>query len=317
MTNQGTSLLVGLLAGAASALLLMSAGAPSALSIFLFASATLPILIAGLGWSNLSSAAAVATAALLVALLANPLSALVTAATTLIPAAWIAHLANLARPASEIGGPKEATAWYPLADILMHISGLVAIGLLIMGYAIGYGPDLAGEMVDMFVSVMRERSAEYQPSGEGIAQMKVFVTKAIPAVQGAMWVIILFGSFHIASFIVRASGRSRRPKDDVPAQLRMPKSGIAVLAGGLILTFVGGTAELVGWAIAGTFATGFILSGFAIAHDKTRGKPMRGAILWIGYLAVVLFTLPLLLFLFLGLADTARSATITRSQPKN
>jgi hypothetical protein len=66
MTQQSTSLLVGLLAGVSAALLLVSAGSPSGLSFFLFAAAALPILIAGLGWSNLASGLAVLTAMLVV-----------------------------------------------------------------------------------------------------------------------------------------------------------------------------------------------------------------------------------------------------------
>ena len=62
MTQQSTSLLVGLLAGVSAALLLVSAGSPSGLSFMLFAAAAVPILIAGLGWSNLASIVAVVAA---------------------------------------------------------------------------------------------------------------------------------------------------------------------------------------------------------------------------------------------------------------
>ena len=47
MTQQSTSLLVGLLAGVSAAFLLVSAGSPSSLSFILFAAAALPVLIAG------------------------------------------------------------------------------------------------------------------------------------------------------------------------------------------------------------------------------------------------------------------------------
>ncbi len=117
MTQQSTSLLVGLLAGISAAFLLVSAGSPSSLSFILFAAAALPVLIAGLGWSNLASIVAVLSAMAVIGIATTPQAALVSAVTTLAPAAWIAHLSNLARPAEEIGGPEGAVIWYPLPEI--------------------------------------------------------------------------------------------------------------------------------------------------------------------------------------------------------
>jgi len=310
MANHFTSVLVGLLAGLAAALLLLSAGTPSQVSVFLFAAAALPVIIAGLGWSNIASSVAVGAAFLLVALLANPLAALMTAATTLVPAAWISHLANLARPAEEMGGAPGQLAWYPLPGILLHICGLVCLGLLVMGYVVGYGPDLASQMVDLLVETMRSQNPAYQPSAEGTAQMKIFFTHALPAVQGALWVAILFTALYAGLEVVRLSGRLKRPRDDLPATLRLPRASVIAFAAGLGLTFLGGVPVLIGYAVVGAFAMGFIMAGFAIVHERTRGKPWRGLALWLSYMSVIFITLPLFVFLFLGLADTAK-----RGQP--
>ncbi|SOE17435.1 predicted membrane protein DUF2232 [Hoeflea halophila] len=317
MTQQSTSLLVGLLAGVSAALLLVSAGSPSGISFMLFAAAALPILIAGLGWSNLASILAVLAAMAVIGLATTPQAALVSTVTTLAPAAWIAHLSNLARPAEEVGGPEGAIVWYPLSDIFVNIALCVCVALVAVGLALGYGADFVGELVEIFVATLKDSNTSYQPSAEGLAEMKQFFLYALPAIQAAMWVLILFAGWYVASGIVRMSGRSKRSKDDIPSQLRMPRMGALALAAGVALSFIDGGIGLIGWTISGAFGMGFVAAGFAVAHHRTRGKPARGLLLWVAYLATVLFTVPLAFFLFLGLFDTARSLTATGSGPNS
>jgi hypothetical protein len=315
MTQQSTSLLVGLLAGVSAAFLLVSAGSPSSLSFILFAAAALPILIAGLGWSNLSSIVAVVCAMAVIGFATTPQAALVSAVTTLAPAAWIAHLSNLARPAEEVGGPEGSVAWYPLSDIFLNIAFCVCIGLVAVGLAMGYGADFVSELVEIFVSTLKDSNAAYEPTAEGLAEMKQFFLYALPAIQAAMWVLILFAGWYVASGIVRMSGRSKRPKDDIPSQLRMPHMGAIALVVGVAMSFIDGGVGLIGWTICGAFGIGFVVAGFAIAHHRTRGKPARGLLLWTAYLSCIIFTVPLIFFLLLGLFDTARTLTATGSGP--
>ena len=95
----------------------------------------------------------------------------------------------------------------------------------------------------------------------------------------------------------------------------MPRAGVIALLAGVAMSFIDGGIGLIGWTMSGAFGFGFIVSGFAIAHHRTRGKPARGLVLWAAYLATVIFTLPLAFFLFLGLFDTARTLTVTGSGP--
>ncbi|MBU4530135.1 MAG: DUF2232 domain-containing protein [Hoeflea sp.] len=313
MTQQSTSLLVGLLAGVSAALLLVSAGSPSSLSFILFAAAAVPVLIAGLGWSNLASIVAVVSAMAVIGFATTPQAALVSAVTTLTPAAWIAHLYNLARPAEEIGGAEGDVVWYPLSDIFLNIAGCVCIGLVAVGLALGYGQEFVGQLVDVFVSTLKDSNAEYQPTAESLSEMKEFFFFALPTIQAAIWVLILLAGWYFASAIVRLSGRSKRPKDDLPSQLRMPRLGAMALAAGVLMSFIGGGIGLVGWTLIGAFGMGYAASGYAIAHHRTRGKPARGLLLWAVYLATVIFTVPLAFFFFLGLFDTARTFNTTGS----
>lgn len=284
-------------------------------SFLMVAAASLPVLIAGMGWSNLASIVAMATAGALIAFFTAPLAALGALLTSFAPAAWIAHLANLSRPAEELGGPPGSMAWYPLSDILVHLCFLMTAALIAMGYMMGYGPEMAGEMVDAIIAVMSEANPELDPGAEAIAGTKALFVNVLPLVQGALWVLILFAVFYIALGIVRISGRARRPRDEFPAQLRMPPLGLSGLFCGIAVTFAGSPINLIGWVATGAFGAGFVLAGYAILHERTRGKPARGLVLSLSYLLTLAFTLPVLIFLALGLTATARNMSLTPRNP--
>jgi hypothetical protein len=315
--NKAISALVGLIAGIASAFLLAGAVAPSYMAMLLIASASLPVLIAGLGWSNIASIVAVITGAAVISVMSGPLAAFSATLTSLAPAAWIAHLSNLARPAEEIGGPEGRLAWFPLADILFQVAAMVAVVLVILGYVMGYGPELSGELVDSFVSILKESNPDLTLDPASLAEMKSLMRVLLPLVQGATWVAILFGMYYVARGIVALSGRAKRPRDDVPAQLRMPRTGLYTFGIGIALTFLPAPYDLVGWVIAGSYGAGFILSGFALMHFLTRGKPWRPIAIWLAYVTVILFTVPIIFFLVFGLTATGRLSTMTPNQPKS
>ncbi|MCG5478033.1 DUF2232 domain-containing protein [Sinorhizobium alkalisoli] len=306
-----TSLIVGALAGITAALLSMGANTQSSFAIVLYAASALPILIAGLGWGNAAAIAAIAAASVTAASLASPYFALLILVVTLIPAGWLSHLANLARPASEIGGPESALAWYPLSDILSHLAGLVTIGMIIVGYIVGYDASVSDLMVDMLIEAVKAQEPLYNPDAASVAQLKAIFTLALPLVQGAVWVMMLFSAYYLAIRIVQMSGRSVRPREDIPSTLRMHRNAIFIFLAGLVLAFIGGAPATIGALVCGTFGAGFLLSGFASFHYRTRGRAWRLPVLWIAYLSVFVFTLPALFFLLFGLTDTRRTIAVT------
>lgn len=310
-----TSIATGLVAGVTAALLSLSANVQSTLSIFFFAGSALPILIAGLGWGNASALIAVIAGGCVAAAMASSHFALLIVIITLIPAGWLSNLANLARPASEIGGPKDALAWYPMSNILTHLAIMVTLGMIAVGMIIGYSGELASQMVDVMLAALREQEPLYNPDAATIAQMKALFGLGLPLVQGALWVLLLFAAFYIASAIVRLSGKGLRPREDMPMAVRMHRNAVFVFLGGLLLCFLGGLPAIIGALICGTFGAGFVLSGFAVLHYRTRGKPWRLAALWLAYASVLLFALPVLLILVLGLTDTRRTIALSPADP--
>jgi hypothetical protein len=290
-----TSLIIGALAGITAALLSMGANTQSSLAIVLYAASALPILIAGLGWGNAAAIAAIVAAGATAAGLVSAYFALLVLVVTLVPAGWLSHLANLARPASELGGPEDALAWYPLSDILTHLAGLVTIGMILVGYIVGYDSSVSDLMVDMVIEAVKAQEPLYNPDAAAIAQLKAMFTLALPLVQGAIWVMMLFAAYYLATRVVQMSGRSLRPREDIPSALRMHRNAIFIFLAGLILAFVGGAPAAVGALVCGTFGAGFL----------------RLPVLWIAYLSVFVFTIPAIFFLLFGLTDTRRTIALT------
>ena len=310
-TVNKTSLLTGALAGVTAALLSMGANTQSSLAIVLYAASALPILIAGLGWGNAAAITAIISAGVAAAALVSPYFALLILVVTLIPAGWLSHLANLARPATELGGPDGALAWYPLSDILSHLAGLVTAGMIIVGFIVGYDSGVSDRMVDIVIEAVKAQEPLYNPDAAAIAQIKSIFTLALPLIQGAVWVVMLFTAYYVATRIVQMSGKSLRPREDIPSTLRMHRNAIFIFLGGLVLTFLGGAPATIGALVCGTFGAGFLLAGFASFHFRTRGKSWRLPVLWIAYLSVLVFTIPAIFFLLTGLTDTRRTIAVT------
>ncbi|WEX87581.1 DUF2232 domain-containing protein [Sinorhizobium garamanticum] len=306
-----TSLITGALAGITAAVLSMGANTQSSFAIVLYAASALPILIAGLGWGNAAAIVAIVVAGATAATLVSSYFALLILLVTLVPAGWLSHLANLARPAPELGGPDGALAWYPLSDILGHLAGLVTVGMIIVGYIVGYDSSVSDQMIDMVIEAVKAQEPLYNPDAAAIAQIKSMFTLALPLVQGAIWVLMLFAAYYLATRTVQMSGGSLRPREDIPSSLRMPRNAIFMFLAGLVLAFLGGAPAAIGALICGTFGAGFLLSGFASFHFRTRGKSWRLPVLWIAYLSVLVFTIPAVFFLLSGLTDTRRTIAVT------
>lgn len=309
-----TVLIPGILAGICAAFLTLGATAQSSMSFLLYAASAMPVLVAGLGWGNVSAIIAILSAAFLGALAVSPIFAVTIAIFTLIPAGWLSHLANLARPASELGGPDDLMAWYPLSGIVLHLCALITVSVIVLGTMIGYGPDLVSQLVDMMMTSVQTRESSFTPDATALAQTKTLLVLMLPMVQGGLWVMMLFAAYYFASRAVRSFGKGLRPREDIAAALRMHRNAIFIFLGGIVLTFLGGTVAMVGAVVCGTFGAGFVMAGYASLHHRSKGKDWRWPVLVLAYISAV-FVFPLLLILVLGLSDVR--STISLTPPRN
>jgi hypothetical protein len=303
-------LMTGLLAGITAALLVLGAAAQPTLASILYAASALPVLIVGLGWGNTASITAILTAAFLGMISMSPMFAFGMAIFTLAPAGWLAHLSSLARPASEIGGPDHLIAWYPLSDILLQLCAFVTFAVIALGVIIGFGPELTGQLVDAMTQAMSTQDPAMLPEPAALEQLKRTMVVLLPIIQGGTWVLLLFLMYYAAQRIVSASGRAKRPREDIPSSLRMNRNAVFVFLAGIIGCFVGGVPAMIGATVCGTFGAGFLMAGFASMHLRTRGKDWRLPALVLAYLSTIML-LPLIIPLIIGLSDTRRTVALT------
>jgi hypothetical protein len=316
MNANPNPILLGVIAGLAAAILLAGAAYVGFFAVIMIIGAMTAVFIAGLGFGLTSCVVAIATAGLATAaVFSNPLS-FVAMALMLLPAAVMSYLANLARPATELGGPDTAMAWYPLSDILLAGAGLVAVGTIA---TLTLQTDLAtvySTLADMIIRMMTEIDPPLPVDAGTKIQLVDMFEIFFPMMQSMQMMIGLFAGFYFALRILAAFGRSMRPREDIRSSLRMNRLSILVFLAGIALMFAGDRVEMIGASFAGAVAGGFLLSGFAIIHNVLRDKSWRMPGLILAYLLTLMVPIiPLLLIIAGGLANPRRAVALTPNKP--
>ncbi len=301
------ALLIGLLAGLASALLFAGLVTQASSAVALAFVAPVPILIASLGWGSTAGfVAALSAFGAVAGALGSVYAGLSILLSIGLPSAVLGHVAGLAQPVETPAGwkqPGPALLWFPLPRILFAATLLAALACLTMGWLIGYDPNELSSVLTQALSA--EAGASVPP--EQMAEFARFIITIIPYAQPAILVLTLVVCLFVSAAIVRASGRLPRPKDDIPANAGLPRLALVAFALALALCFTGGSAALVGAVFVGALGCGFTLVGLAVMHRRSRGRAARGLLLFTAYAAIVLLLIPLLAFLALGLFETAKS----------
>lgn len=308
----GQIALIGIGAGAASALLFASIASGSLISVLLFYLAPLPILIAALGWSHLSGliAALAAAIGLGVALGSFFFGAFLIGVG--LPAWWLGYLALLARPAADGG-----LDWYPIGRLALWTA---AIGALVVIAAI---PTL-GVDLDSFHAALRrglERMLAGRADGtpdparkEATARVVDFLVNVVPPAAAVLSTVINVINLWLAARVVNLSGRLARPWPDLAAT-RLPPSTPLALAAAVLGAFLPGLIGVIAGIVVAALLMLYALVGLAVLHFMTRGMTSRGLILGATYAAIVIFGWPMLLMALIGVIDAALDLR-TRAGPR-
>ena len=319
--------LFGVLAAALNAAPLSGVPLTGAMPLF----SAIPIFYLGFARGPLAAGIAALVATLVTALAANPLVALALAALTVIPAAYGAFLANLARPAEELGGPTGGMAWYPLADVLFRLCLAIAAGVVALGLATGF--DVA-ELRATAIEALRELgerddlTAETRAALDGTfggaltnadarEALAASVAVLTPFFTAFLAVLVIVANLHLAMRFARARGVLTRPADDMAIALRLPSPALLAFAVALALALFGGTGAVGVLAAvpAGALGAGFTIAGYAILHYRLRGSALRAPVLIAVYVGTALVVLPAFVMLGLGLFSTARAVPLSRRNP--
>lgn len=310
------AILIGLVAGAAAALLFAGLILQSSTALVLSLATPIPIFIASLGWGSIAGGiAAAASGIAITALTGTSMSALILVATMTLPAAIVGHLAGLARPSerpahapSVLPSAPAAPAldWYPLPRILFAIAAIASAACLFVGWLVGYDTAEIGASIGEALRAQLSANGADPATLDEIQAIALVMVRIVPFVQPALLTIILVACLHLSGLVARASGRLPRPRDDIPATAGLPRAAVAVFGLAILGTFAPSPVATVAAVFAGTFGAAFTLVGLASFHRRTRGRGARGLILFAAYTAIVLLSFPLVAATILGLTETMR-----------
>jgi hypothetical protein len=314
--------LIGISAGAATALLFASVASGSVLSVLLFYLAPLPILIAAMGWSHWAALIAAIVASTGLAAVFGPFLFIAFLIGVGLPAWWLGYLALLARPAATPSA--DGLEWYPVGHLVSWAAIISA--LIVIAAMLSLGSDQ-----ESFRAALRsglERMLNVQGRGPlgpavpasraaGLARVIEFMVIVLPPAAAVLTTITSVVNLWLAERIVKISGRLKRPPADLSAMqfpIYAPALAAAAIAGSFLPGMIGITAGVLG----ASMLMAYTILGFAVLHAITRGMKSRPFTLGGTYIVVVVFGWPALAMALLGLADTAldfRARAARRRRP--
>jgi Predicted membrane protein (DUF2232) len=295
------TVMLGIAAGVAAAILSLSSVVQNTLSFFLFILSPLPVLLAGVGWGPVAGVISVIVCGLSIFIFAGKFLALIIIATTAIPAALAAYCAGMARP--DDAQPQ----WYPLGLILLLTALAVATGFVVSGVTIDYNSAFIEEFSKEFIKQISSTNPDIAANPAALKDFVTLLMASIPFILPACWLMIMMANLWLAIAITRRSGLLNRPQDNWPDALHLPFAAVPLLVLAVIGTFLSNSFGSAVAAFAGGLGMAFTITGFAFVHAKTRGKSWRPAALWLCYVATLTFgAAPI--FLFAGLYRTAKNS---------
>lgn len=298
------SLLVGLGAGIASALLFAALVGGSVLALPLFLLAPLPLAIAAFGWGTPAGVVAGLAAIGGVGFVFGTPAMISMFLADVLPTLVAVHYLGLARQTDP--ADPAAREWYPLGRVLTILSGLVMIGTVLAGIAIGFDvEETSGQVVAAYRDMML-RSGVSPAQMPDATQLEPFVrgtVRMIPAFFPATWVLILTFDLWAAAKVVRRSDRLARADEDVAAVELPSAAGLACVTALVVAVFLDGPIGTVAAVVAGALASAHLLVGLGVIHTLARRSPAKIIVLAFVYGLVLLFTLPAGLIALAGLVE--------------
>ncbi len=298
---------IGIGAGAAAALLFATLASGSAISIVLFYLTPLPILLAGIAYSQLAGLIAAAAAALFLGYALGRWFFLSFLVAIGLPAYILSYLAMLARPVSN--GQGETLEWFPAGTLVIVAALLAALATALTIPAIGLDLETyRNTLKEGFERILRAQTNT--PAGQplqlpgGRDPKQVFDVLALVMPPFAALMSMGTGVFNLwlAGRAARVSGRLKRPWPDLH-ELRFPNFTPLVFATVIALTFLSGIPGLVASLFGVTLLLAYVLLGFAVIHHITRSMNARLIILSALWAAVMFMGWPILVIALIGLAD--------------
>ena len=295
-------LIIAFAAGLCTALLNLSgySGGPVGLGFVLVLIASLPIMIASLGWGSFTGLLSALFAGLIITLLTNIKPGLIFLLLNFLPAWWISHLAGLSRQNGETGEME----FYPPGRLLIWIAGICSLTAMAMFIPFGFSIEAYHDTITTLMTQLYKAQDLQGSNGQGLDLQRLIaiVSRLAPTVSAVMLVLSLVISLYFAGRVAQKSGRLTRPWPNLHKVTMAPVSAILFLVG-LAFTFVEGLPGIFAQIVTSSFGTALLLVGLSVLHDLTRTAPSRTALLWTTYFLLVIFQWLALFLIILGASE--------------
>jgi hypothetical protein len=303
--------LIGLGAGAASALLFASIVSGNILSVLLFYLSALPLMLAAIAWSHMAGFVAVIFGAISLGIGLNFWIALMYLASIGAPAYVLAYMAMLGREVAPATGTTPAEMeWYPVGRLIFW-AAIIAFGLVAFA-VLQFGTDF--ETYQKSLRAAFERVLKLQaripadqplklPGVQNPEQFLNTLVSVMPAAAAVLSMLTNIINLWLAARVARVSGRLRRPWPDLSA-ITLPLAATIGLGIALVISFLTGMPGFIAAIAVVTLAVAYAIVGFSVLHAITRNAGARTWILAGAWIGVLLFGWPLLLVALLGIADS-------------
>jgi hypothetical protein len=297
-------ILVAIGAGAAAALLFASVATGSLIATLLFYLASLPILIAAMGWSHLAGLLGALLAATGLGFALGFYFFLAFLFGVGLPAWWLGYLALLGRGVATNGSAGEME-WYPIGRLVFWAA---IIGALVIVVAVlNFGTDketFQTEIRSAFERALRAQGQTQIPGRTDTGRVIDILVAALPPAAGVLLTILNTFNLWLAARVVKVSGRLRRPWPDL-STMTLPGFTPGLLAAAIAGSFLPGLPGILAGVLAASLFMAYAIMGFAVLHAITRAMSGRTFALIGAYFTVVVFGWPILGMSMLGLAESA------------
>ena len=289
---------VGLLAGIAAGLMVLAGLRAGSASLVLLFAAPAAVYVASLGWGTVAGIIAALIASAIASYDGGFQGAIFAATLLFAPAAWAGHLTNLGQPDASGQG----MIWYPLPDILIRLMLAIFAGFVITATAFGYNSEaIAKGLVDVFGEFFDQSPELQKPAPERMAEIAGLYASLLPLVLPALWLLLHVLVFYLSAVVTRLSGQMARANWDVPAEAGLPRFALTLPAAGMAAMLTGASPVYeIGAVAMGIAIAGFGLVGLAELHLSARNRPGRGFIIFVVWLLIFLFSLPIIIFAVTG-----------------
>jgi hypothetical protein len=295
--------LIGIAAGAASALLYASPQSGNPLALVLALLAALPMMMVGLIWNHRLTLLALVTGTIAFALAFGSYRALGYFISIGVPSYVLVYLAMLGRPVEngiEWYPPGRIVSWAAVLGAALVAVVVVTVGTDLQSYRTGFRAyfenDVKGltpQLIEQQVKALGLKSAD--------DFFNLFAT-LVPPISAVISMISNLFSLWLAGLLARGWGRLQRPWPDLPA-MTFPAATSIMFAVSLVIAFaVPGLIGLISTIFVAVFTIAHSLLGFATLHTVTQGvfgRPLLLAIAWLS----MLIAWPLLFPAMLGIVD--------------